>query len=89
MRITTEPTVPNSTIVRKNSLFNKQTILITYPELLCGYNWLERLDYYMEDDPRSKEGNDEQSGKEATSKWERWRPCPVCHETELTMYIES
>jgi hypothetical protein len=43
----------------------------------------------MNDDPSSKRGTNEQNGKEAIGKWEMWYPCPVCHETELNMYIES
>ena len=43
----------------------------------------------MENDPSSKGGTDEQSDEETTGKWEMWYPCPVCHETELNMYIES
>jgi hypothetical protein len=43
----------------------------------------------MEGGPSSAGETDEQSSKETTDKWEMWHPCPVCHETELTMYIES
>ena len=43
----------------------------------------------MEGDPSSKRGTDEQSDEKTTDKWEMWYPCPVCHETELNMYIES
>jgi hypothetical protein len=37
----------------------------------------------MEGGPISKGETDEQSNKETTNKWERWQPCPVCHETNL------